>query len=90
MIPCEWITFNKDKNTEKKTKTMCKFAQKCNFFLKHEFLQKLNDLENLNFFFHGDVPFKLEVLWPHVGEGQGLHLGEVPAPPRHGAIGVLI
>ena len=51
MIPCEWITFNKDKNTEKKTKTMCKFAQKCNFFLKHEFLQKLNDLENLIFFF---------------------------------------
>ena len=30
---------------------MCKFAQKCNFFLKHEFLQKLNDLENLIFFF---------------------------------------
>ena len=30
---------------------MCKFAQKYNFFLKHDFLQKLNDLENLIFFF---------------------------------------
>ena len=43
--------FHQGKKHRKKTKTMCKFAQKYNFFLKHDFLQKLNDLENLIFFF---------------------------------------
>ena len=63
---------------------------KLQLFFETRFFAKIERFRKFEFFFHGDVPFKLEVLWPHVGEGQGLHLGEVPAPPRHGAIGVLI
>ena len=59
-------------------------------FFETRIFAKIERFRKFEFFFHGDVPFKLDVLWPHVGEGQGLHLGEVPAPPRHGAIGVLI
>ena len=43
--------FHQGEKHRKKAKTMCKFAQKYNLFLKHDFLQKLNDLENLIFFF---------------------------------------
>ena len=59
-------------------------------FFETRIFAKIERFRKFEFFFHGDVPFKLEVLWPHVGEGQGHHPGEVPAPPQYRGIRPLI